>query len=74
MLLAPVFTFGNIEGQVMTTEAVQRETLYRYRQSIISGFRDVEDALVATTKGRERQEVRTQVNLWRFCKTVQRPV
>lgn len=55
-LLAPIFTFGNIEGQVMTAEAVQRETLYRYRQSIISAFRDVEDALVATTKGRESQE------------------
>jgi multidrug efflux system outer membrane protein len=56
-LLAPIFTFGNIEGQVMTAEAVQREALYRYRQSIISAFRDVEDALVATTKGRESQEV-----------------
>ena len=55
-VLAPIFTFGNIEGQVMTAEAVQRETLYRYRQSIISAFRDVEDALVATTKGRESQE------------------
>ena len=57
-LLAPIFTFGNIEGQVMTAEAVQRETLYRYRQSIISAFRDVEDALVATTKGRESQEAK----------------
>ena len=55
-LLAPIFTFGNIEGQVMTAEAVQRETLYRYRQSIISAFREVEDALVATTKGRESQD------------------
>ena len=55
-ILAPIFTFGNIEGQVMTAEAVQREALYRYRQSIISGFRDVEDALVATTKGRDSQE------------------
>lgn len=55
-LLAPIFTFGNIEGQVMTAEAVQREALYNYRFSIISAFRDVEDALVATTKGRESQE------------------
>jgi multidrug efflux system outer membrane protein len=57
-LLAPIFTFGNIEGRVMTAEAVQREALYRYQQSIISGFRDVEDALVATTKGRESQEAK----------------
>ncbi len=55
-LLAPIFTFGNIEGQVLTAEAVQREALYNYRQSIISAFREVEDALVATTKGRKSQE------------------
>ena len=54
-VLAPIFTFGAIEGQVMTSEAAQREALYRYQQSIIAGFRDVEDALVATTKGRESQ-------------------
>lgn len=57
-LLAPIFTFGNIEGQVLSSEAVQREALYRYRQSIISGFRDVEDALTATTKGRETQQAK----------------
>ncbi len=56
--LAPIFTFGNIEGQVMSAEAAQREALYRYQQSILSGFREVEDALVATTKGRERQEAK----------------
>jgi len=56
--LAPIFTFGNIEGRVMSAEAVQRETLYRYRQSIINGFREVEDALTATTKGRESQEAK----------------
>ena len=39
----------------MTAEAVQREALYRYRQAILAGFSDVEDALVATTKGRESQ-------------------
>jgi len=57
-VLAPIFTFGAIEGQVMTSEAAQREALYRYQQSIITGFRDVEDALVATTKGREVQSAK----------------
>lgn len=51
--LAPIFTFGAIEGQVMTAEAAQREALHRYRQAIVAAFRDVEDALAATTKGRE---------------------
>ena len=34
------------------------EVITRYQQSIISGFREVEDALVATTKGRESQEAK----------------
>ncbi|WP_136797475.1 efflux transporter outer membrane subunit [Desulfosediminicola ganghwensis] len=55
-ILGPIFTFGDIEGQVMTSEAAQQEALYNYRQSILSAFREVEDALIATTKGRERQE------------------
>ncbi len=55
-LLAPIFTFDNIEGQVATAEAAQREAVYRYRQSILSAFSDVEDSLVATTKGRISQE------------------
>ena len=54
-VLAPIFTFGAIEGQVMSSEAAQREALYRYRQSIIAAFSEVEDALIATSKGRESQ-------------------
>jgi multidrug efflux system outer membrane protein len=59
-LLAPIFTFGRIEGQVMTAEAVQREALYNYRQTIISSFREVEDALVNSTKGRESLEAKAR--------------
>lgn len=59
-VLAPIFTFGTIEGQVMTAEAVQREALYSYRNSIINGFREVEDALTSTTKGRESQEAKSR--------------
>lgn len=65
-VLAPIFTFGAIEGQVMSAEAAQREALHRYQQSIIAGFRDVEDALVATTKGRERQSAK-----WRLVSALQ---
>lgn len=57
-LLAPIFTFGNIEGQVMTSEAAQREALYTYRLSVISGFREVEDALITTTKNRDSMEAK----------------
>lgn len=52
-LLAPIFTFGSIEGQVMAAEAAGREALLGYRQAILSAFREVEDALTTTVKGRE---------------------
>ena len=53
-VLAPIFTFGTIEGQVMTAKAQEREAVYRYQQTIISAFREVEDALASTTKGRQQ--------------------
>lgn len=59
-VLGPIFTFGTIEGQVKTSEAAQREALYNYQQTIISSFREVEDALVSTTKGRERQTAQSR--------------
>jgi multidrug efflux system outer membrane protein len=52
--LMPIFTFGAIEGQVQAAEARQRQALFSYRQAILNAFRDVEDALVSTTKGREQ--------------------
>ncbi|MGH8644178.1 MAG: efflux transporter outer membrane subunit [Gammaproteobacteria bacterium] len=55
---APVFTFGNIEGQVQAAEAVQRQALERYRQTIQGAFREVNDALVSTQKSREELEAR----------------
>ena len=53
-VLAPIFTFGNIEGQVKASEAQQRQALFSYRQTILNAFSDVEDALISTTKGREQ--------------------
>jgi outer membrane protein, multidrug efflux system len=53
-VLAPIFTFGAIEGQVKASEAQQRQALFTYRQAILTAFRDVEDSLITTTKGREQ--------------------
>ncbi len=53
-VLAPIFTFGAIEGQVKASEARQRQALFNYRQVILNAFRETEDALVSTTKGREQ--------------------
>jgi multidrug efflux system outer membrane protein len=54
----PVFTFGNIEGQVQAAEAVQRQALERYRQTIQGAFREVNDALIGTQKSREELKAR----------------
>lgn len=50
----PIFTAGGIAGQVQQAEAFQQQTLLIYQQAIQSAFRDVEDALIASTKSREQ--------------------
>ena len=55
---APIFTFGNIEGQVETAEAAQREAVERYRQTIQAAFKEVNDALIGTQKSREELTAR----------------
>ena len=53
-----MFTFGNIEGQVQAAEAVQRQAVERYRQTIQGAFREVNDALIGTQKSREELKAR----------------
>ncbi|MVV48019.1 efflux transporter outer membrane subunit [Pseudomonas sp. PB120] len=50
----PIFTAGGIAGQVQQAEAFQKQALLSYQQSIQSAFRDVENALIASTKSREQ--------------------
>jgi multidrug efflux system outer membrane protein len=59
-LTGPIFTFGLIEGQVQTTEAVQREALANYQQVIFNAFRETNDALVGTVKKREEAAAQTK--------------
>ncbi|MGJ7515027.1 efflux transporter outer membrane subunit [Pseudomonas baetica] len=50
----PIFTAGGIAGQVQQAEAFQQQTLLIYQQAIQSAFRDVEDALIASSKSRDQ--------------------
>ncbi|UVJ45390.1 efflux transporter outer membrane subunit [Pseudomonas sp. LS1212] len=50
----PIFTAGGIAGQVQQAEAFQQQALLTYQQAIESAFRDVENALVASSKTREQ--------------------
>lgn len=50
-LLAPLFDGGQRAAEVDRSEAVRRQRLYEYGQTVLTAFREVEDALV-----RERQQ------------------
>ncbi|MCU0579527.1 MAG: efflux transporter outer membrane subunit [Desulfobacterota bacterium] len=50
----PIFTFGGISGQVKQAEAFQQQAFFQYLQTVQNAFREVEDALAGTLKGRER--------------------
>lgn len=52
-LAGPIFTFGNIEGQVSSANAAQRESVAFYRQVVLNAFRETNDALVGVQKKRE---------------------
>ena len=49
----PIFTFGNIEGEVRSTEAFQREALASYQRAILDALRDTNDAQTGTQKAAE---------------------
>ena len=54
-LAMPLATFGNIEGQIMSAEAVYEQQKIRYLQSAQQALREVNDALTGTQKSRSAQ-------------------
>lgn len=46
----PLFTFGGIEGQVMSAEAQDRQAQLFYRQTILNAFRETNNALTGSQK------------------------
>ena len=50
--LGPIFTGGRISSQVRASEAVQRQALVSYLQTVQTAFREVDDALVNVEKSR----------------------
>jgi multidrug efflux system outer membrane protein len=53
-LAGSIFTGGAIKGNVEQAEALQQQSLYAYQQSILTGLKEVEDALIGTQKAREK--------------------
>jgi outer membrane protein, multidrug efflux system len=50
----PIFTGGNIKGQVQQAEGQQQQALYTYQKAIQSAFQEVDDALISSQKLREQ--------------------
>ncbi|MGB5717494.1 MAG: efflux transporter outer membrane subunit [Gammaproteobacteria bacterium] len=53
--LGPVFSGGRISSQVRASEAVQRQLLVGYAQTVQTAFREVDDALISSVKRREER-------------------
>jgi len=49
----PIFAAGRIQGQVDAAEAVTRQALDQYLQSLLSALRESEDALITVTTTRD---------------------
>jgi multidrug efflux system outer membrane protein len=53
-LIGPIFTGGAVTAQVRQAEGGQQAALYNYEKTVQGAFADVENALIAQQKSRER--------------------
>ena len=53
---APFFNAGRLKGQAQAQDAVREEAQVTYEQAVLTALQEVEDALVALAKSRERGE------------------
>jgi outer membrane protein, multidrug efflux system len=53
----PIFTAGNISGQVKAAEAAQQQALFTYEKAIQVAFQEVSDSLITLQKTREARDV-----------------
>jgi multidrug efflux system outer membrane protein len=56
--LGPIFTGGRISSQVRASEAVERQALVGYAQTVQTAFQEVDDALISSVKRREELAAR----------------
>src|SRR4029077_18957655 len=56
----PVFSATALGYQVKASEAKMRQSLPAYQRTILSAFQDVENALIAVQKSREKREAQEQ--------------
>ncbi len=56
-LLAPLFTGGQLKAQVDQADAVRKQRLYDYGQTVLTAFQEVENALIQEQKQLDRIEI-----------------
>jgi len=56
----PIFTFGGIEGQVISAEAQNRQAELFYQQTILNAFRETNNALSGSLKKNEQQDLQRE--------------
>ncbi|MFT3897465.1 MAG: efflux transporter outer membrane subunit [Thermomonas sp.] len=59
-VLGTIFSGGRIKGDILASEAVQKQMLVKYQQTIQTALREVEDALVFNAKAGEIATAGTQ--------------
>ena len=60
-LVQPIFQGGRLTGQLDLAKARHKELIENYRKAVISAFADVEDALVATHRTAEQENLQMDV-------------
>ena len=60
-LTQPIFDGCRLEGQLELAKGRQLELLQLYRRAVVSGFTDVERALISVQDGAERERLQQQV-------------
>jgi outer membrane protein, multidrug efflux system len=60
-LLQPIFDGGRLRGQVSVSQSRERELVEGYRKVILAALKDVEDALVATSKQAQQEALQAEV-------------
>lgn len=58
-ITAPIFDAGRLRAQVEIQDAVREQALVSYEQTVLTALQEVENALVALTRNRERVEALT---------------
>lgn len=56
-IVAPLLYWGRLRAEVDRAEAIKNQQLYQYGQTVLTAFREVEDALIREQKQVERIEV-----------------